>query len=252
MSYKLVSDYVISYISKNGNNEMLEKWNEKEFKKLFKNKDKNVDKTKKNKSSYILYSNNERENMKKEGISLSNKEMISELAKRWKTIKTSKDEDDKKIFEKFTLIAQEEKERYNSEIGKNKSNVKKNMSAYMYYCKDERENIKKEKNLKIDNKEIISELANRWKVFKTSENKKEKQRMEKYINMANEDKERYKTEKDKEKELNSYKEPPAEKEVDKLSNIADTESVEQTSEKEVILEEENKTKKNKPRGKGRK
>ena len=65
MSYKLVSDYVISYISKNGNNEMLEKWNEKEFKKLFKNKDKNVDKTKKNKSAYILYSNNERENMKK-------------------------------------------------------------------------------------------------------------------------------------------------------------------------------------------
>lgn len=249
MSYKLVSDYVISYISKNGNNEMLEKWNEKEFKKLFKNKDKNVDKTKKNKSAYILYSNNERENMKKEGISLSNKEMISELAKRWKTIKNSKDEDDKKIFEKFTLIAQEEKERYDSEIGKNKSNVKKNMSAYMYYCKDERENIKKEKNLKLDNKEIISELANRWKVFKKSENKKDKQRMENYNKMALEDKERYN--KEKENELLSKKEP-SEKEVDKMSNVADTGSVEQISEKEVILEEENKTKKNKPRGKGRK
>ena len=249
MSYKLVSDYVISYISKNGNNEMLEKWNEKEFKKLFKNKDKNVDKTKKNKSAYILYSNNERENMKKEGISLSNKEIISELAKRWKRIKNSKDEDDKKIFEKFTLIAQEEKERYDSEIGKNKSNVKKNMSSYMYYCKDERENIKKEKNLKLDNKEIISELANRWKVFKASENKKDKQRMENYNKMAIEDKERYN--KEKENELLLKKEP-SEKEVDKISNTADTESVEQTSEKEVVLEEENKTKKNKPRGKGRK
>jgi len=249
MSYKLVSDYVISYISKNGNNEMLEKWNEKEFKKLFKNKDKNVDKTKKNKSAYILYSNNERENMKKEGISLSNKEIISELAKRWKRIKNSKDEDDKKIFEKFTLIAQEEKERYDSEIGKNKSNVKKNMSSYMYYCKDERENIKKEKNLKLDNKEIISELANRWKVFKASENKKDKQRMENYNKMAIEDKERYN--KEKENELLLKKEP-SEKEVDKISNTADTESVEQTSEKEVVLEEENKNKKTKTRGKARK
>jgi hypothetical protein len=119
----------------------------------------------------------------------------------------------------------------------------------MYYCKDERENIKKEKNLKLDNKEIISELANRWKVFKESENKKDKQRMENYNKMAIEDKERYN--KEKENELLSKKEP-SEKEVDKMSNVADTGSVEQISEKEVIIEEENKTKKNKPRGKGRK
>jgi hypothetical protein len=251
MSYKLVSNYVISYITKNGNNEMLEKWNEKEFKKLFKDKNgKTENSPKKNKSAYVLYSNNERENMKKEGVTLNNKQMISELAKRWNKIKTSEDEDDKKIFEKFTLIAEEEKQRYNSGNGKNKSNVKKNMSSYMYYCKDERENINKQKDLKLDNKQIISEFANRWKVFKSSENKKDKQRMEKYDKMAKEDKERYKTE--KENEILSVKETPSEKEVDKMSNVADTQCVEQISEKEIVIEEENKTKKNKPRGKGRK
>ena len=251
MSYKLVSDYIVSYITKNGNNEMLEKWNDKEFKKLFKNKDKTENSIKKNKSAYVLFSNKERENMKKEGVVLSNKQMISELAKRWNKIKTSEDEEDKKIFENFKLIAEKEKETYNNENGKNKSNVKKNMSSYMCYCKDERENINKDKNLKLDNKEIISELAKRWKVFKASENKKDKQKMEKYVKLADEDKERYKKEKEKEKELLSKKEL-TKKEIDKMSNVADTESVEEISEKEVVLEDEKKIKKTKPRGKVRK
>jgi hypothetical protein len=74
--------------------------------------------------------------------------------------------------------------------------------------------------------------------------------MEKYDKMAKEDKERYKTE--KENEILSVKETPSEKEVDKMSNVADIQSVEKISEKEIVIEEENKAKKNKPRGKGRK
>ena len=222
----------MSYITKNGNTEMLEKWNEKEFKKLFKNKDKSETTTKKNKSAYVLFSNEERENIKKENISLNNKQIIFELAKRWNKIKSSDDENDKKIFEKFTLLAKQEKEKYDTENGKNKSKVKKNMSSYMYFCKDERENIKSDKDLNLNNKEIVSELARRWVIFKSSENKKDKQRMEKYNKMANEDKERYNSEKENIVNNTSIY-------TELTTQVADTESVDEKdlSDKEDEIEE---------------
>ena len=203
MSFKSVSKYIVSYINTYGNDEMLKKWNEKlnekEFKKLFKNDAEISASSIKNKSSYILYSNAERENIKTEGLTFNNKEIISELAKRWKKVKTASTKEDKQIFEKFTLLAEEDKERYNIENGKNKSKVKKNMSGYMYYCISERENTKKE-DLKLNNKEIITELARRWKVVKNSDKKNDKEKIEKFNAMAEKDKDRYLSEKESIKE----------------------------------------------------
>jgi hypothetical protein len=224
MSYKLISEYVISYISKNGDSEMLKNWNEKEFKKLFKNKDKKTENSlKKNNSAYVLFSNQERENIKSEGLTLNNKQTITELARRWNEIKSSKNEEDIKIFEKFSKLAKEDKERYNNEIGKNNSKVKKNMSSYMYYCKDERQNLKTEKHMGLNNKEIVTELARRWKIFKISENKKDKQRLQNYIKLADEDRERYNSE----KELNA-----------KNTSVVNTVDVEVSVDRESNIEEQ--------------
>lgn len=247
MSYKLVSEYIISYITKNGDSEMLKSWNDKEFKKLFKNKNKleTTSTLKKNKSAYVLFSNEERENIKKEGITLNNKETISELAKRWNKIKTSEDVDDKKIFEKFSSLAAQDKERYNTENGKSNQKVKKNMSSYMYYCKDERENIKKEKDLKLNNKEIVTELARRWKIFKSSENKKDKQKLQKYTKMAEEDKERYTSEKEisnKNSVTNSVNVEASSEAADTESNI-DEKELEDIPEPETVVEKKKSTKK---------
>ena len=66
---------------------------------------------------------------------------------------------------------------------------KKNKSAYLYFCEDERIKIKQENN--IDSKKIMSELAIRWKVLK----EKDIDRLKHYENLAIQDKNRYLNEK---------------------------------------------------------
>ncbi len=64
--------------------------------------------------------------------------------------------------------------------------LKKNKSSYMFFCVDERTNIKLEKP-ELNNKEIVVELGSRWNDLK--ENNKE--RFKYYENLAAKDKERY-------------------------------------------------------------
>ena len=198
MSLQKVSEYVNDFIAKHGDNNLKSKWNENEFKKLFNKKEKNT--TKKNKSAYMFFCDEERENIKKEGLTLSNKEIVSELGARWTNFKTKNPAG----VEKFQKLADEDKVRYANEIEtedenvksskkkKNVSSVKKNKSAYMFFCIEDREKIKKE-GLTLSNKEIITEMAKRWKKLNES-NSKELQRFQK---LAEDDKNRYSNEKNK-------------------------------------------------------
>ena len=206
MSFKNASEYVISFISKYGDDDLLNKWNNNEFKKLFKEKKSKKEKSsiKKNKSSYLFFCDDERDVIKKENLGLTNKQIISELATRWGLLKDYPDK-----VEKYTLRAKEDKERYQSEIKnisvdenieenvktkskktkKEKSSIKKNKSSYLFFCDEERLKIKKEK-LELSNKEIICELANRWKNVKDDPKK-----IEKFVKLAESDKNRYENEK---------------------------------------------------------
>jgi len=47
----------------------------------------------------------------------------------------------------------------------------KKMTVFMLYCKDERENMKKE-NLKLTSREIMAELGNRWRNVKLYDTEK--------------------------------------------------------------------------------
>lgn len=69
---------------------------------------------------------------------------------------------------------------------------KKNKSSYMFFCADERENIKKD-NPDLSNKEIIVEMGVRWKLLKETE----PELLKKYEDLAAEDKERFLKEKRK-------------------------------------------------------
>jgi hypothetical protein len=203
MSFKNASEYVISFISKYGDDDLLNKWNNNEFKKFFKEK-KEKSSIKKNKSSYLFFCDEERDVIKKENLGLTNKQIIGELAIRWGLLKDYPDK-----IEKYTLRAKEDKERYQTEIKnisvnenigenvktkskktkKEKSNIKKNKSSYLFFCDEERLKIKKEK-LELSNKEIICELANRWKNVKDDPKK-----IEKFVKLAESDKNRYENEK---------------------------------------------------------
>jgi hypothetical protein len=66
----------------------------------------------------------------------------------------------------------------------------KNKSSYMFFCADERKTINEEK-AGLNNKEILVELGARWKVLKEEDT----ERYQKYVKIAEEDKQRYLSEK---------------------------------------------------------
>jgi hypothetical protein len=76
----------------------------------------------------------------------------------------------------------------------NPSSLKKNKSAYMFFCAANREVVKSECS-DLNNKEIISELASRWKLAK------ENNEIDKYNELALQDKERYTREKNSSKNV---------------------------------------------------
>ena len=245
MSFKNASEYVISFISKYGYDDLLNKWNNNEFKKLFKVK-KEKSSIKKNKSSYLFFCEHERDVIKKENLGLTNKQIISELAIRWGLLKDYPDK-----IEKYTVRAKEDKERYQSEIKnisveenieenvktkskkikKEKSNIKKNKSSYLFFCDEERLKIKKDK-LELSNKEIICELANRWKNVKDDPKK-----IEKFVKLAVSDKNRYENEKKNIPSVNEEVEVFSEEIPDVIENSSEI------VEEEVVVEKPKKNKK---------
>ena len=208
MSFEKASQYVTDFISKHGDSTIKSKWNPVEFKKIFKKKEKNG--IKKNKSAYMFFSDEERQNIKKEGLVLNNKQIVSELGSRWTVFKQKNPTG----IERYNKMAEDDKVRYEKEVSlyepsalgekssrkKSNSLLKKNKSAYMFFCIEDRENIKKE-GLKLNNKEVIIEMANRWKNLRESNPTK----VEKYNKLAAEDKERYIREKNEESSVSDEK-----------------------------------------------
>jgi hypothetical protein len=261
MSYKTLSKHVVEFISEYGNDDMLKQWNDNEtkFKKLFKQKDTKKAKggPKKSKSSYMFFCDDERQKLKTENLDLSNKEIISTLAARWKTFK----EDPKNVsrLEHYTKLAEQDKQRYeterenyvpevSSEEGvkkkrkKSNSDVKKNKSSYMFFCAEERSKII-ESMPELNNKQIITELGSRWKTLKES-NPGEVAR---YESLAKDDKERYTREKgsssEKVEEAPKEELPKTKKKVVKVD-----ESSEEEAPKEVKPpKKEKKPKEDKPK-----
>ena len=101
---------------------------------------------------------------------------------------------------------------------------KKNLSAYLHYCKDERITINgetKSDGSKYENKDIVSEMGARWKRLSTEN----PDRLEHYKNVAKEDEQRYKN------ELAVFKES----QLAKQTLVSEEVAVEETPKKEVKL-----------------
>lgn len=207
-TFNSINDFVSAFlIDMNVDSDVFDEWKEREnsFKELINNFIPKVKKTKKNKnapknprSAYILFSNVERENVKNENPKMTPKEIMKELGKKWKEA----DDDEK---EKYRELAKEDKERFDEEMKnyvpvdeedtgdkkkrkKKAKNSPKNASGpYIFFCKEEREKIKKElPDLK--SQEILKELGQRWKLVKDTD------KVKKYQEMAEVDKERFKEE----------------------------------------------------------
>lgn len=258
MSYKTLSKHVVTFISEYGNEDMLKQWNDNEtkFKKLFRQKENKKIKggPKKSKSTYMFFCDNERQKLKTENLDLNNKEVITELAARWKKFK--EDPKNSAKLDEYTKLAEEDKKRYESErenfvpedsteedSDKKKkkrvtstSNVKKNKSSYMFFCAEERSNIISQ-NPEMNNKQIITELGARWKLLKES-NPSE---LEKFENLAKEDKERYAREKISDSS-NVSEEVVVQKSKEKKNKVLDVVASEDEAEKKEKKPKEKKPK----------
>lgn len=225
MSTKIIN-YITKLINENCNDDdFISDWYQSEKDKVLefikalekkssskkKKKDKNA--PKKNLSTWILFSKAERPKVKKEFPDMKPKEVMGELAKRWKIAKEDED-----AMEEFKILAEEDKKRYEEEKknyvppeneeedsgdddnnGKKKRNKGKGKkktkapgqpknakSAWLFFCEEERKKLKDEEDTP-KGKEILTELASRWKALKEKGGKK----YSKFETLAKNDKERY-------------------------------------------------------------
>jgi hypothetical protein len=163
-------------------------------------------------NAYIMFCREKRDEVKEENKEMKATEITKKLAEMWNEM----DDEDK---EEYKEKAKEDKERYAKELenyepkegfknpkekaekkSKKESNSpKRGLSAYIFFCQDKREEVKKN-NPSLKATEILSELGKMWKSL-TDKKKKP------YEEKAKEDKVRY------EEEMKNYE--PEEKEEKK-------------------------------------
>ena len=160
---------------------------------------KDPDAPKGSKNSYIFFCNDVRSDVKEENPELKATEITKKMGEMWREMS-----DKKKI--KYQKMADEDKTRYAEEMSsyepkegfknpkekskkakKAESTVpKRGRSAYIFFCGEKREEVK-QKNPKISNTEILSEMGKMWKVLNDKKKKP-------YVEMAEADKKRYEEE----------------------------------------------------------
>ena len=189
MTLKFSTDFFTNFLNENGDTVIQEKWSDEQvkYKKLFKKNENKMNNKenkgpKKNKSAYNIYCSSILSSLKEELPDLDNKTLFSEMAKRWKTVKQSSE------YEKYKLLADEDKNRYTEEkntflgIDLNNPKPKRPKTSYIFFSEDEKKKISDLKG-----KKLIIELGSRWRNLKATNDK----RLEYYANLAAADKERY-------------------------------------------------------------
>lgn len=158
--------------------------NEKKAKKVLKNKDPNE--PKKNKSSYMFFCVDCREEIKAENSGIDNKTIISELGSRWKILKET-NPDKIKYYEN---LAEQDKKRYQDEKGnyvkpnaseeetKTTKTTKatkepstkepKKLNSYINFCTKNRETYKTNNPGALP-KDITKKLSEVWRSLSDSE-----------------------------------------------------------------------------------
>jgi high mobility group protein B1 len=144
-------------------------------------------------NAYIHFSRDNRDEVKEENPSSKASDITKIIAQKWK-------EADEDLKQEYKEKAEQDKVRYEKELEnyepkegfvnpkekKSKKKAKKSgpskpLNAYMWFCKDKREELK---NKGLDNKEILREMGKLWKNL--SDKKKKP-----YNEKAEQDKERY-------------------------------------------------------------
>ena len=225
-----IAKFVTKFLSDNGSEELVDKWNDQDnadaFSALVKKackrssdkKLKDPNAPKRGRSAYIFFCSKNREKAKERlGEGAKATEVTSELGKMWNELKASTKKADKTALLGFEAEAAEDKSRYDEEkkdyqppsdeelakttpakkgrktSDKDTNSPKGRKSAYIYFCSAMRAQVKEE--LGEEGKSLImTELGKRWKELKEDEQRSDE--LAKYTKMAEDDKARYQDEKE--------------------------------------------------------
>jgi high mobility group protein B1 len=208
---------------------------EEEKEKTKKKKDKNAPKGAR--SAYILFCADERAQVKEDIPDISAKDVLVELGKRWKALK----DDDEDRYNEYQVMAEKDKVRFKKEMEnyvpedtedkpkkeKTKDSPKRSKTAYQLFCEEQKEAVKQDG---FEGKDVIAELAKRWKELESDDEdyfkelKSRADKLKKEFQEANpvEEKEKKikKVEKDEKKDENKVEKDTKkdEKSVDKVKN----------------------------------
>jgi hypothetical protein len=171
-------------------------------------------------NAYMIFCKSERESVKSELPDLSSKEIMKELAQRWKTISDKKKRKFKKkeeaLKEEYKMAMESYQRPSDEELAKLKVNQpkeksaagkkrkprakkdpnapKKPRSAYVFFCQGMRDEIKRDLGEDATAEEVREELACTWR-----EHKEDEYMSHRWNKLAKKDKKRY------EKEMAAYK-----------------------------------------------
>jgi hypothetical protein len=269
-----IAKFVAKFLSDNGSEELVEKWNDqdnadaflalvgKAYKRSSDKKLKDPNAPKRGKSAYIFFCSKNREKAKERlGEGAKATEVTSELGKMWTELKASTKKADKAILAGFEVEAAEDKSRYDEEkkdyqppsdedlskttrikkgrktSDKDPNSPKGRKSAYIYFCSAMRAQVKEE--LGEEGKSLImTELGKRWKELKEDDYRAEE--LAEYTKMAADDKARYEVEKE-----DKTVEQVDEKSKKKVEKKVETDDEKPASKKKQVKKNENESHKKK-------
>ena len=234
-----IAKFVAKFLSDNGSEELVEKWNSQENIEAFNvitvkrgssDKIKDPNKPKRGKSAYIFFCAKKREEAKANlGDGAKATEVTSELGRMWNALKASTKTADKKLLASLEDEAAKDKDRYNGAMedyvspsdeelaaivpakkgrktsDKDPNAPKRGKSAYIFFCAAMRPQVKEELGEE-GKSSIMAELGKRWKELKEDDDRSDE--LAKYTKMAADDKARYEEEKENGKsavEIDLYK-----------------------------------------------
>ena len=280
ISYQLknINEYIQSFLSEHGSEELIDSWNSKDTQKKFlkilqddsfskKTTVKDPNKPKRNKTAYIFFCSDRRQEVKEElGNNSKTTQVMSRLGELWNelTEESKTNEEAAKIIEKYKKDASEDKDRYDLEMSnyespseqeiiankkaskvKDPNRPKRNKTAYIFFCAAHRTNVKNDLGDDAKTTDVSVELGKRWNALKDSTNSSDKKEFVKYEKEAIEDKKRYDI------AISEYK-PSSDSEVPKKSKGKGKGKEVVESEEEVIESDiEEVPKKSKGKGKGK-
>ena len=242
-----IAKFVAKFLSDNGSEELVDKWNSQENIEAFNiveikstkrssDKIKDPNKPKRGKSAYIFFCAKKREEAKANlGDGAKATEVTSELGRMWNALKASTKTTEKKLLASLEAEAAEDKARYNEAMedyvapsdeelaaivpakkarktsDKDPNAPKRGKSAYIFFCAAMRPQVKEELGEE-GKSSIMAELGKRWKELKEDDDRADE--LAEYTKMAADDKARYEEEKEKGKSAEQVEKKQAKVEVD--------------------------------------